>query len=330
MATTGAIARTRWSSGTPSGSWAPRLIALAGLALTYTVCTVLAGPQNSLPKVFFWLWVASMCWNIEEHPRRHLQFLRDWSIPLAALVLYAYSRSLADNLGLPVHVTAPVHLDTLLGLGDTPSSRLQGWMCGDPCDPASDPRWYDHVLWAAWFSHFFVGPVLAVVLWLRNRTEWLRWMRRYIGLNFVALAGYIVFPMAPPWMASLDGELPHDVQRLTARAWVGPRPSGVEDPHSWAGNAVAAMPSLHAGIAFLVAVYAIQRLRSAWRWAALAYPVLMSFALVYLGEHYIVDVLAGAACAVGVLLASAAWERRRARPAMPEAVAAEESVGAVV
>jgi membrane-associated phospholipid phosphatase len=71
------------------------------------------------------------------------------------------------------------------------------------------------------------------------------------------------------------------------------------------------MPSLHAGISFLVALYAIQRLRSRWRWALVAYPLTMSFALVYDGEHYVIDILAGVALALAVLAACSFWERSR-------------------
>jgi membrane-associated phospholipid phosphatase len=74
---------------------------------------------------------------------------------------------------------------------------------------------------------------------------------------------------------------------------------------------VAAMPSLHAGMTVLIALYAIQRLRSRGRWLLLAYPVAMSTALVYYGEHYVVDVLAGALLAVLVLLGCKVWEDTR-------------------
>ncbi|MFC5175926.1 phosphatase PAP2 family protein [Nocardioides taihuensis] len=84
------------------------------------------------------------------------------------------------------------------------------------------------------------------------------------------------------------------------------------------GNEVAAMPSLHAGIACLVALYGVQRLRSPWRWLLLAYPLLMGLALVYDGEHYVVDVVCGYALAGAVLVVCSAWERARAqRPAPP-------------
>ena len=54
-------------------------------------------------------------------------------------------------------------------------------------------------------SHFLTGLTIAAVLWVRNRSEWVLWMRRYLAINFGALVVYIVYPMAPPWMASEEG-----------------------------------------------------------------------------------------------------------------------------
>ena len=77
------------------------------------------------------------------------------------------------------------------------------------------------------------------------------------------------------------------------------------------GNPVAAMPSLHAGIALMVAVYAVQRLRSPYRWLLLVYPMLMALALVDFGEHYVIDILAGWLLAGIVLIGCHRWERNQ-------------------
>ena len=114
------------------------------------------------------------------------------------------------------------------------------------------------------------------MLWVRNRVEWVRWLRRYITLLFAGLAIYVAYPMAPPWMAARDGYLP-EVHRITGRGW------SEIDLHRqtmimWGmGNKVAAMPSLHCGIACLVASTASRgcgrrtagcccSTRSRWRW----------------------------------------------------------------
>ena len=115
-------------------------------------------------------------------------------------------------------------------------------------------------------THFVTGLTIAAVLWVRNRAEWIKWMRRYVIINFGALVIYIVYPMAPPWMASEEGWLHADVTRITGRGWHDIGLGRFDLVLQGVGNPVAAMPSLHAGITFLIAIYGIQRLRSPWRW----------------------------------------------------------------
>ena len=58
-------------------------------------------------------------------------------------------------------------------------------------------------------------------------------------------------------------------------------------------NPVAAMPSVHFALALLIA-FAAWRGPRPLRFLAAAYVLAMAFALVYLGEHYLVDLLAAA------------------------------------
>jgi len=124
---------------------------------------------------------------------------------------------------------------------------------------------------------------------------------------------YILYPMAPPWMASEEGYIQATLPRLTGRGWRDLGLGRFDLVLQGVGNPVAAMPSLHAGITFLVAMYGIWRLRTPLRYLLLLYPVAMSVTLVYYGEHYVVDVLAGAVLAALVMVACGLWERRRSR-----------------
>jgi len=75
-------------------------------------------------------------------------------------------------------------------------------------------------------------------------------------------------------------------------------------------NAVAAMPSLHTAFALLVVVVLWPYVRRWWARAVLvAFPLAMTFTLVYGGEHYVIDVLAGWAYVVLVCVAANAWEQ---------------------
>lgn len=104
------------------------------------------------------------------------------------------------------------------------------------------------------------------------------------------------------------------VERITSRGWAGTGLDRANIVLQGMGNPVAAMPSLHAGIAFLVAIHGVQRLRSPARWLLLAYPAAMSLALVYFAEHYVVDIVAGAALALAVVVLVGRWERRGRDP----------------
>jgi hypothetical protein len=290
-----------------------RAAAMAAYAVALVIWSLTLGIPNDTVQVFLWLWVGTVAWNAEAQPRYHLNFLKDWWLPVVGLVVYFYSRGLTDELGLPVHVYMPIHVDQWMGGGVTPTARLQEAWCGDPCLKSTEPRWYDLFFTTVYATHFLTGLTIAAVLWVRNRTEWVRWMRRYLVISFGALVVYIVYPMAPPWMASEQGWLAEDVTRITARGWSLIGLDRIDLILHGVGNPVAAMPSLHAGITFLVAGYGIQRLRSPWRWLLALYPLAMSTALVYYAEHYVIDVIAGALLAGVVLVGCQVWENGRDR-----------------
>jgi membrane-associated phospholipid phosphatase len=295
-----------------------RVIAMTVYAVALAAYTKLLGIPNDTVSVFVWLWFGTIAWNIEAPRRYHLRFVRDWSIPMIGLIIYFYSRGLTDELGLPVHYTMPIRFDEwvsqLFGGGGTlPTVHLQHAMCGNPCLRESDPHWYDVFFTTVYASHFLTGLTIAAVLWVRQRSEWLRWMRRYVAINFGALVVYILYPMAPPWMASEQGYIQEAIPRLTGRGWRDIGLGRFDLVLQGVGNPVAAMPSLHAGITFLVAMYGIWRLRSPLRFLLVLYPLAMSVTLVYYGEHYVVDVLAGALLAAAVMVGCGLWERRRSR-----------------
>ena len=82
------------------------------------------------------------------------------------------------------------------------------------------------------------------------------------------------------------------------------------------------MPSLHTAYALMAVVFFLPVVRRRWWPVLLAYPLAMTFTLVYSGEHYVVDVLVGWAY-VGVTflvvgMAERWWLSRSARPDPPD------------
>jgi membrane-associated phospholipid phosphatase len=274
-------------------------------------------PENPL-NVSVWIWFATIAWNIEAPRRQQLVFLRDWWPPMLGLTIYWFTRGYTDDLGIPVHVSMPIRFDTwfaqLLGAnGGTPTELLQQHWCALPCTVDVPAHWYDTFFSLVYSTHFVTGLSVAGFLWLRHREEFHPFMRRYVTINYCALAIYFLYPMAPPWLAAQEGRLPSSVHRLTGRG-LGQQVSGhISTTLTGLSNPTAAMPSLHTGVATLIALYGVWRLSSPYRWLLLLYPLAMGTTLVYFGEHYVVDLLAGVLLAALVMTLMPFYERWRLR-----------------
>lgn len=164
--------------------------------------------------------------------------------------------------------------------------------------------WYD---WAAAFIHgaHFVVPVgVAFALWVCRRTDFWRLAVAVLAMSYLGLIIYWQYPAAPPWMAAEQGVMGQaHVWRILGET-LGRFP--VTEPlgyayQRFAGNPVAAMPSLHAALPLTITLV-LWRLRPAWAPVAMLYSLLMAPALVYLGEHYVVDIVAGWGVAVAAFL----------------------------
>jgi membrane-associated phospholipid phosphatase len=257
--------------------------------------------------------------------RSFLRILLDWLPFTAALVLYDYTRGIADNLGIATHVTGPITADLWLTGGTLPSY----WMQQHLYHPGQ-PHWWDAVETLVYTSHFLVTPIAAVILWLRNRQQWLIFIGRIIALSFAGLLTYVIYPAAPPWYAARQG-LIDPVVRISSRGWL-------ELHWQHAGNllasaqaqvnAVAAMPSLHTATATLVALYFIPRVRWWWKIPLAIYPFAMGWALVYSGEHYLIDLLFGYFYGIVITIASVYvqrwWKRRKAAAGKTESAESTE------
>jgi membrane-associated phospholipid phosphatase len=239
------------------------------------------------------------------------QVIVDWLPFTAVLVLYDQTRGVADKLGIALHEGDIVRAEEWLFGGTEPTVWLQHHLY-----TPGHVHWYDAACTLVYTSHFLATPVLAAVLWLRDRALWLRYISRVVVLSVAGLITYCLFPEAPPWMAA-DHGFTAPVARLSARGWIWLHAGNLNGllarAQNEGSNPVAAMPSLHTAFATLVALVIASRLRSRWRWLLVLYPVAMGFTLVYCGEHYVLDLVAGVAYALVVWVAMNRWETRRAR-----------------
>jgi membrane-associated phospholipid phosphatase len=207
-----------------------------------------------------------------------------------------------NRWGFGLHVAGPADLDhALLG------TNLSAWLQARLYDGSA--HWYDAVAALVYVTHLVAIPLATTLVWFRLRERFVRWVVVVLAFTLVGMGGYVLYPAAPPWLASREGDV-GTVHRISSLGWDFLH----LDPVRWltetaqaGSNPVAAMPSLHAGSALLVAVFLWPSAGAAWRAVLAGYALLMAVTLVYTGEHYVVDVLAGwlvagVACAVGAVV----------------------------
>jgi membrane-associated phospholipid phosphatase len=257
--------------------------------------------------VVAWICGALACASLGRHPRQILQLVLDWLPILVVLSAYDFTRGAADSLGIGVHAEAMIDFDRFVFFGETPTEWLQAHLN----DPGVINAW-DVAFTLVYTSYFIVPFAVAGMLWIRDRLAFLRFTRRLVSLALAGLATYIVFPAAPPWMAS-DMGLVGEVHRTTPEGWevLGGGTAGLFSKGQASVNLVAAVPSLHAAISALVAIFLWSRVRPWLRPLLALYPLAMGLTLIATGEHYLFDILLGWLYAGAVMVAWSWWERRR-------------------
>jgi len=223
---------------------------------------------------------------------------RTRDVGMCALQMYAYLAAYKmpnddpEKLLRRVKVEYPVKADRAIGRGTTPTLRLQRALS----TPGSFTAWEKVLVWSHWVWFAFPhGTVLYVLL--RHRDQFPAAAARIYATFDLGVVGYWAIPTAPPWFAAEkglldDGRTP-ELRRMMVeygqQFW----------KQGWAplygvlgGNPLAAMPSLH----FATSVSAAHVLSGTGKVAGAlgwAYATTLGIALVYLGEHYVVDLAAG-------------------------------------
>ncbi|MPZ29129.1 MAG: phosphatase PAP2 family protein [Micromonosporaceae bacterium] len=295
-----------------------RLIGLSIWAAGFVAGWVTIGLPTEPVYLFGWLWAATIAWRSDAPWRVHLRFVRDWAPVVVLLVGYNLSRGFADTAD--PHVTELIVADRWLTGWFTGGQVPTIWLQQHLYHP-DRVHWWDMLASWVYFSHFVLAIGVALVLWLRNRSRWAAFMRRFLFLCGAGLATYFAYPAAPPWWAYEHGYL-GEVVRISTRGWAELGLHGAFNALNagqHVSNPVAAMPSLHTAWALLVVAFFLPGV--AWRWwpLLLSYPLAMALTLMYTGEHYLVDILAGwAYVGLAFLVVGSAerwWRRRRTRTA---------------
>jgi membrane-associated phospholipid phosphatase len=199
-----------------------------------------------------------------------------------------------DALLRRLRVDYPIRVDAALGFGTLPTTRLQrAFGREDHVGPL------EYGLSAVHWTWFLVPHGTLAYILLRHREHYQRSAVMMAACFDLGCVVYWLVPTAPPWWAGANGSVP-PVRRIMAEAgerfW---RRLWHPLYHSLQGNPFAAMPSLHFGTSVMAAriLSQVGPGQAALGWV---YAVTLGFGLVYLGEHYVVDLLAGLALAEAI------------------------------
>ena len=150
--------------------------------------------------------------------------------------------------------------------------------------------------------HFFAPTIFGFILWRSSPRYFWKYTVAFGICTYAALITFLVYPVAPPWWQFNSIYNPSytgvTVQRILTRSVdvdLGlPVYKTIFDFIS--PNQYAAFPSMHSALPWLISLFAIKR----WKKKALLvliFPVGVWFSAVYLGEHYVIDVVGGIAYA---------------------------------
>ncbi|NEA33415.1 phosphatase PAP2 family protein [Streptomyces sp. SID13031] len=250
-----------------------------------TLCRPLAVPLEGLPPLS----------PPSEHHTRFKRIAREIALLAVLFGIYNLGRLFsAHHAGSAfVHADTVRHVQDWLGLPT--EAQVQHLALQVPDLARAANRYYASV-------HFPLTAIVLVWLLIRRPVEYAKFRWALASLTGLALIGHLVFPLAPPRMFPQYGLV--DTAQLLGQSVYN------ADAESGLANQFAAMPSLHVGWAFLVAVFLIRTTKSRWRWLWIAHPVITFAVVVVTANHYWLDGLIAIGLAIPLVLI---FDSRRVR-----------------
>jgi membrane-associated phospholipid phosphatase len=212
--------------------------------------------------------------------RKTQRFVKDW-IPIITLFLsYIVTNGIVGSIPRDIHVIEPINAELQL-FGTIPTLVLQEFY----------RSYFLDVLGTLFYSMHFIAPIVfAFVLWKFHSKSYWKYTLGLAICTYGALVTFLVYPVAPPWygvgatriLLQVDSDLGVPVYHTIL--------DFVQE------NPFAAFPSLHAAYPWLISLFAL-KIKKAKALPILIFPIGVWFSAVYLGEHYVVDIMGGIAYA---------------------------------
>ena len=231
-------------------------------------------------------------------PNGWLDAIRQLALFAGAYYLYRIVRGLVDGQAGLAFENARNLVDFERSVGLFFEPGLQAWARGQ--------EWI--LVWANWMyvnSHFVITTTFLIWLYIARNYAFYYVRNMFMVAMTLALAGYVVYPTAPPRF------LPEWGFTDTVANFVG---QGASNSASALYNPFAAVPSMHVAFALMIAVPATMLVRNRLLkvfWAI--YPALVTFVVMATANHFWMDAALGALVAAASASA-ASYAFARVRP----------------
>lgn len=242
-------------------------------------------------------------------------------VPYAAVwFVFSFLRSFADETLFAKTLNLEVlQFERWIFNGEIPSIRLQAQFY-----TRGEIQWWDYYFTFIHWSYFIVPHAVALWIWWRNKRDFQHYLAAMTMTLMLGLVIYFLIPTNPPWMAPevIDSPTaPVLEQRIMGEISKQLGGGLYEAGYKVVGesNPIAAMPSMHFAVTFLM-VWVARGKGMRWEIAAWLYALSMGAALVYMGEHYVIDVLVGGMVTTFAWYATRAWINRYAKDPEPVAI----------
>jgi membrane-associated phospholipid phosphatase len=244
------------------------IIYLVALCIFCLVYNIFPGPD--LLVLCFFIYAA--------FAKRAQRFLKDWIPFLALFFAYEAMRGIAYNIAGEVHVAELINAELQI-FGTIPTLVLQHLYESPILD------WIGAFFYSL---HFLIPTVFGFILWHRSRENYSKYIIALLLCSYSALITVLLFPSAPPWFGVKADRILFHIDHEMGVPFYATLFALIEP------NPFAAFPSLHATYPWLVSLYSI-KIKRIKALPILILPLGIWFSAVYLGEHYVIDILAGVA-----------------------------------
>lgn len=242
------------------------IIYLVALCIFCVVYNIFPGPDFLV--LCFFIYAA--------FTKRAQRFIKDWIPFLALFFAYEAMRGIAHNITGIVHVTELISAELQI-FGTIPTLVLQQFYRSPFLD------WIGAFFYSL---HFLIPTVFGFVLWHRSRENYQKYTIALLVSSYSALITILLYPSAPPWFGVKAERVLFQVDQAMGIPFYATLFVLIQP------NPFAAFPSLHAVYPWLISLYSI-KIKRIKALPILIIPLGVCFSAVYLGEHYVIDLLAG-------------------------------------